>query len=217
MAVLRRYCNGRKNGVNVGTSSASYTDFSIGSADVVTCTIWSNAPCVFPDSAVSNTITMSVIIPPPPCLVPLTLISTDIQFASAIFKWARVAGASGYEIALDMLPSDPSSGMFTTDTSYHASALSPGVHYFHIRTRCANGDYSPWIKIVITILNPTGIADPKGNGDGLILYPNPNNGIFNVMGTVPENKAHIDIVDKAGRMVYQREAATPGGKPEPPR
>jgi hypothetical protein len=202
----------KKNGLNVGTNSASYTDFSIDSADVVTCTLSSNAPCAFPDSAVSNAIQMSVITPPPPCLVPLTLISTDIQFSTALFKWAKVANAVGYEVALDMLPTDPSSGMFTTDTVYQASALIPGVHYFHIRTRCANGDLSPWIKIRITILNPTGINDPEANMGGLSLYPNPNNGIFNVLGTVSENKAHIDIVDKIGRVVYQGEASTPGGK-----
>ncbi len=202
----------KKNGLNVGTNSVTYTDFSIDSADIVTCTLWSNAPCAFPDSAVSNAIQMSVITPPPPCLVPLTLISTDIQFSTAVFKWAKVAGAQGYEVVLDMLPSDPSSGMFTTDTAYHASALMPGVHYFHIRTRCANGDLSPWIKIKITILNPTGIADPKGEADGVSLYPNPNNGIFNVRAAVPENKVYIDIVDKTGRMIYQREAIAPGGK-----
>ncbi len=202
----------KKNGINVGTNSAAYTDFSIDSADAVTCTLLSNAPCAFPVTAVSNEIKMSVVTPPPPCLVPVTLVSTDIQLTSAVFKWSRVAGASGYEVVLDMLASDPTTGLFTTDTVYHASALVPGVHYFHIRTRCPNGIYSPWIKITITILNPTGIVDPKNTGDGLTLYPNPNNGIFNVLGTVPENKAHVDIVDKIGRVVYQSDASTPGGK-----
>jgi hypothetical protein len=205
----------KKNGVNVGINSATYTDFSINSADVVTCTLLSNAPCSFPDTAVSNELTITVIIPPPPCLVPVTLISTDIQFNSAIFKWASVAGASGYEIALDMLPSDPSSGMFTTDTVYHASTLMPGTHYFHIRTRCANGDYSPWIKITIIIQDEsgsTGTIDMNGNNNKLTLYPNPNNGLFYVQGTVSENTVSIDIIDKAGHTIYRTNAITPDGK-----
>jgi hypothetical protein len=204
----------KKNGINVGISSATYTDFSIDSGDVVTCYLVSSAPCAFPDTAFSNAITISVIMPPPPCLVPVTLISTDIQFNTAVFKWAVVEGALGYEIVLDMLSGDPTSGLFTTDTSYHASALLPGTHYFHIRTRCANGDYSPWIeiKIIIQDESTTGISGPNGNSNKLSLYPNPNNGIFFVQGTVPENRANVDIVDKAGRTVYRSEASTPNGK-----
>ncbi|MFA6056826.1 MAG: T9SS type A sorting domain-containing protein [Taibaiella sp.] len=205
----------KKNGINVGINSATYTDFSIDSGDVVICTLLSNAQCAFPDSVSSNEITITVIIPPPPCLVPVTLISTDIQFSSAIFRWANVASASGYEIVLDMQSSDPSSGLFTTDTAYHASTLMPGTHYFHIRTRCANGDYSPWIKITITIQDEngsTGTIDLNGNHNRLTLYPNPNNGMFFVQGTVSENKANIDVVDKAGRIIYRSEANTPGGK-----
>lgn len=205
----------KKNGINVGINSATYTDFSIDSGDVVTCSLLSNAQCAFPDSVSSNEITITVIIPPPPCLVPVTLISTDIQFSSAIFKWANVTDAAGYEIVLDMQSSDPSSGLFTTDTAYHASTLMPGTHYFHIRTRCANGDYSPWIKITITIQDEngsTGTIDLNGNHNRLALYPNPNNGMFFVQGTVSENKANIDVVDKAGRTIYRSEANTPGGK-----
>jgi hypothetical protein len=205
----------KKNGTNVGINSATYADFSIDSADVVTCTLLSNAPCASPDNVSSNEITMTVIIPPPPCLVPVTLISTDIQFNSAVFKWADVAGAAGYEITLDMQSSDPSSGLFTTDTVYHASALMPGTHYFHIRTRCTNGDYSSWIKITIIIQDEngsTGTIDMNDNNNKLTLYPNPNNGLFYVRGTVSENKANIDIIDKAGHIIYRAETITPDGK-----
>lgn len=157
---------------------------------------------------------MIVVTPPPPCLVPLTLISTDIQFSAAVFRWAAVTGATGYEFVLDRQPGNPSSGLVTTDTVYHASALSPGVYYFHIRTRCANGDSSPWITIKITIQdeNSTGTIDLNGDDKGLSLYPNPNNGIFNVLGLLPETKALIDIIDKSGRTIYRQEAHAPAGK-----
>ncbi|PSK95143.1 putative secreted protein (Por secretion system target) [Taibaiella chishuiensis] len=204
----------KKNGLNVGFNSASYTDFSIDSGDVVTCVLVSNATCATTDSAVSNSITISVITPPPPCLVPVSLISTDIRFSNAVFRWARVPGAAGYEFVLDMQPGNPSSGMFTTDTVYHASALTPGVYYFHIRTRCANGDYSPWITISIIVQdeNSTGIIDLNGNDKKLSLYPNPNNGIFNVKGSLAASKATVDIIDKAGRIIYRRDLSVPGGK-----
>lgn len=203
----------KKNGANVGTNSTTYIDANIDSADVITCTLVSNAPCADPDTLISNDIVMIVITPPPPCLVPLTLISTDIQLTSAVFKWEKVSGATGYEFVLDLLPSNPSSGMFTADTAYHASALLPGVYYFHIRTKCASGSYSPWITIVITILDSsTGIPGIGGSDKKLMLYPNPNNGVFYIEGEVAEQKAAVDIVDKTGRVIYRKDVVTPGGK-----
>lgn len=204
----------KKNGANVGFNSASYTDFNITDADEITCVLTSNAPCATTTDTTSNIITMTVIVPPPPCLVPVSLISTDIQFNAAIFRWAKVPGAAGYEFVLDMQPGNPSSGMFTTDTVYHASALTPGVYYFHIRTRCANGDYSPWITISITIQdeNSTGTIDLNGDKHKLSLYPNPNNGNFNVLGTLKESRAVVDVIDKAGRIIYRQDVVAPGGK-----
>lgn len=205
-----------KNGTVVGGNTALYTDLNLDSADVITCVLHGSATCSFPDTAQSNAITMTVVTPPPACLVPITLISTDIQFTSAVFKWANVNASAGFEIALDMLPGNPSSGMFTTDTAYHASALLPGLHYFHIRTRCANNIYSSWITITINIQDdnsgPTGTVNVGSNGNNISLYPNPNNGVFNIMGLLPDDKASIDIIDKTGRIVYRSDAATPSGK-----
>jgi hypothetical protein len=202
----------KKNGANVGSNSATYIDFSVSTADVITCMLHSDIACAAIDSALSNELTITVTIPPPPCLAPVSLISTDIQFTSATFRWADVAGASGYEFVLDMLPGDPSSGLFITDTVYHASALLPGVYYFHIRSRCPDGVYSPWIVIKIVIQDMTSTGQLQGSDNGIGLYPNPNSGTFHITGTVQKNKADIDIVDKAGRRIYQSQATAAGGK-----
>jgi|GEM_PF-1554308 len=203
----------KKNGLNVGTNSVTYTDLSLDSGDVITCILVSNAPCADPDTVSSNSIVASILMPPPPCLVPLTLISTDIQLSAAIFRWSPVEGAEGYEVALDTSPGDPVSGTFTTDTAYHASALLPGIHYFHIRTQCGTGYYSPWIAIKITIQDAggsTAIGGPNGGKDIFTLYPNPNNGAFTLSGSVAGSKAAVDIVDQAGRSIYSRETGTLG-------
>lgn len=50
----------RKNGINVGTNSYTYTDNSLANGDIITCKLISNSECVSPDSAISNAITMSV-------------------------------------------------------------------------------------------------------------------------------------------------------------
>ncbi len=50
----------RLNGANVGTNSNTYTNASLSNGDVITCKLTSNAACVSPDSAISNSLTMTV-------------------------------------------------------------------------------------------------------------------------------------------------------------
>ncbi len=48
------------NGANVGTNSITYTSSSLNNGDVVSCVMTSNATCVSPTTATSNTITMTI-------------------------------------------------------------------------------------------------------------------------------------------------------------
>ena len=50
----------RLNGTNVGTNSSTYTNGSLTNGDMITCKLMSNAACASPDSANSNTLTMTV-------------------------------------------------------------------------------------------------------------------------------------------------------------
>ncbi len=50
----------KKNGNNVGTNSASYTDNNLVDNDVITCMLTSNTTCASPSSVVSNAVTISV-------------------------------------------------------------------------------------------------------------------------------------------------------------
>src|SRR4029077_14693433 len=45
----------KKNSVNVGTNSAIYTYNGLANGDVITCVMTSNATCVSPTTATSNT------------------------------------------------------------------------------------------------------------------------------------------------------------------
>ncbi|MBI3194141.1 MAG: T9SS type A sorting domain-containing protein, partial [Ignavibacteriae bacterium] len=47
----------KKNGSNVGTNSAMYSDNTLANGDVISCVMTSNAPCASPGTATSNTIT----------------------------------------------------------------------------------------------------------------------------------------------------------------
>ncbi len=50
----------KKNGSDVGTNSATYTDAALANNDVISCVMTSNDPCASPTTATSNEITMSV-------------------------------------------------------------------------------------------------------------------------------------------------------------
>ena len=54
----------KKNGVNAGTNSATYTNSAWVNGDVVSCVMTSNAACVTGSPATSNSITMSVVADP---------------------------------------------------------------------------------------------------------------------------------------------------------
>ncbi|MEP7166199.1 MAG: gliding motility-associated C-terminal domain-containing protein [Ferruginibacter sp.] len=51
----------KKNNVNVGTNSPTYSDNNIANGDIITCELISNAACVTASTVTSNSITMSVI------------------------------------------------------------------------------------------------------------------------------------------------------------
>ncbi|MFN8143097.1 MAG: IPT/TIG domain-containing protein [Bacteroidia bacterium] len=53
----------KKNGVNVGTNSVTYSDATLANGNTITCTMTSNATCVTGNPATSNTITMTVTTP----------------------------------------------------------------------------------------------------------------------------------------------------------
>jgi len=48
------------NGANVGTNSSSYSNSTLNNSDVVVCILTSNAACVNPTTATSNSVTMTV-------------------------------------------------------------------------------------------------------------------------------------------------------------
>lgn len=50
----------KKNGINVGANSNSYSDNTLATGDIVSCTLLSNAACVTGNAASSNSIVMSV-------------------------------------------------------------------------------------------------------------------------------------------------------------
>jgi len=87
--------------------------------------------------------------PYPPCFAPAGIAISGVNMHGANISWnsATVTSVSGYEYAVDMNFSAPSSGTATTDTFYNATGLTANTKYYvHIRTHCGTlGNYSAWI------------------------------------------------------------------------
>jgi len=52
------------NGGNAGTNNSTFTSAGFGNGDIISCVITSDAPCVTPANATSNSVTMNVDVPP---------------------------------------------------------------------------------------------------------------------------------------------------------
>ena len=86
-----------------------------------------------------------------PCAAPTGLSSANVDHNSADLSWTAQTVAT-YEYTVDQTATAPLvAGTATTGTTYTASGLSEStVYYLHVRTECANGEFSPWTTLSFT-------------------------------------------------------------------
>lgn len=113
----------KKNGVNVGTNSANYTDNTISNGDIISCILTSNlvATCLTTNTANSNTITMAIRNLPGP-----------------VSLGADKAGCSGTPIVLNVQPGFVSFLWQDGSTNSNFSATMPGRYYLNATDACGN-------------------------------------------------------------------------------
>lgn len=89
------------------------------------------------------------------CLAPVSWSATTPDSTTADVTWPAVAGAIGYEYAINLaFPSPTTNGTLVTTNSAHITNLTGGTsYYFHIRTKCGPTSYSPW-KAATLIITP---------------------------------------------------------------
>ncbi len=81
-----------------------------------------------------------------PCSAVLNIV-TNAAFQSADVSWEpfNPTITDSYEIVVNTNPSQPTSGLMTTDPNYLVTGLSNNtVYYVHIRSKCSNNTYSIW-------------------------------------------------------------------------
>lgn len=86
----------KKNGVNIGTNSTTFSDNTLNNGDVISCTLTSNMPCVTTPTAVSNSINVAVTTPVTPT-VSVVASGTNICQGTSVTFTATANGAGTYQ------------------------------------------------------------------------------------------------------------------------
>jgi hypothetical protein len=154
------------NGTSVGTNSIAFTYVPVNN-DVVTCTLVSNASCVVQNTVISNQISMTVNSVPSPPVITVhenTLFSSSPVGNSWYYSGNMIPGANG--------------------SSYVAT--QNGFYWAIVTINDCSSDTSNNINLTISEI------DNVDNTFSAVLYPNPNDGHFNVKIN-GQNLGKIDI------------------------
>lgn len=148
--------------------------------------------------------------PPPQCRQPDSVIANVTSTTTASVLWPAVAGALGYEYYIEFLHSaPPNSGSITTDTSLNLTGLTPGAVYkVCVRTKCVAAPFI-FTWVCDTLQTPTGVKDTESGVKDIRIYPNPNNGTFNVsLNNDFARSAMLTVYDLTGRKVISKQMNT---------
>jgi len=151
------------NGNPAGTNSVTFSSSTLANGDVVTCTMTSNAACVAPAGATSNSITMAVNSPVNPS-VSITASANDICAGSPVtFTATPVNGGSApvYQWLVNGVNPEPDN----TTATFTSSALANGDIISCVMTgngACVTPGNATSNSITINV-NPSPVVNAGGN------------------------------------------------------
>jgi hypothetical protein len=170
------------NGNNIGTDSPTYSDGALINSDVISCILTSNASCSSGSPANSNSVNMIVNSIP---IAPVITQIFDTLFSSVVNGNQWYLGSTGNPIV------GATSQYYITTTN---------DDYYVIVT-----DSNGCVSDTSNIFNVFTVSINNLNTEfNINIYPNPNNGSFNIQLNNPLNeKVTIELFDAIGQLVYK--------------
>lgn len=163
----------KKNGVNVGTNTTSYSSSTLASNDIISCLMTSNSSCASPLTATSNSITMTI--------------NTVIPTITKIGNVLTSSSLSGNQWYLNGV-------LIAGATNQNYTATQSGSYTVKV-----GGCQSIILSVIITDI------DDFANNDFLFtVFPNPNNGSFNIsFNALAKENYKLELINVIGESVYQ--------------
>jgi hypothetical protein len=196
-----------KNGVNVATGP-TYT-YVPNMGDVVYCMITSNYVCRSVDTAFSSNITMMT-----QASASLPVVSIAVDPGTTVPTGAMVnfsaSKTGGTTLVTYQWHVNGSQISGATNATWSTNSLLNGDIVTCKVTNtdpCANFT----LKSVVISTTTTGIAQ-YGTVNGVAIVPNPNTGVFTLVGNVDSKTAFIRVTNLVGQVVYQQRINTDNGE-----
>jgi len=186
----------KNNGVNFGPNSSTFTTGSIGNGDVITCKITSALPCQPIDTALSNAITMHVMLLPPP----IVTITTHAVGDTVTFTGNVTNGSTGLTYQWEKNGVIINGQTQSTCTILNGAAGDTICLIVHSSIPCTVPDST----ITCTTIT-TAVTSPLQRLGELSLYPNPAKDeiVLSTSGfSIAE--ASLSIYDISGREITEQ-------------
>ncbi len=133
-----------------------------------------------------------------------SLTVTGITDIGATLNWAAVAGATGYEYAVDLSATAPSSGTGGSGTSQVVAPLVPLTNYYaHLRAQCGTGIYSSWVTTPFSTTN-LAVQTLHSGSFALQAYPNPVTEDLDIRVTGGGNNRTVFVTDLTGKVIITK-------------
>ena len=201
------------NGVNTDSSRSSYI-YMPSNGDVVFVTLTSNATCVSPATAASNSIAITV----DPELIPVVTIVAHP--GTVIFPGASdtlvanvVGGGASPKYQWESNGVDIPGA---TNATYVANNFTnPDSVVCIVTSTGPCGGHAATGGVKITWYNNVGVLSSCNSADGITVIPNPNKGEFVIKGSLANTmdaEVAIEITDMLGQSVYKATIMAYSGK-----
>ena len=169
------------NGSNVGTGGTMYTTTTLVNGDIVTCIVTSNATCASPFTGTSTGITM--VVNPTPATPTISVLGSTLTSSSP-------TGNQWYLNGISIVGATNQNYTFTANGTYTVVVTT---------VPCSSAESAP------EVITTTGIED-SSNQYGLNIYPNPNDGNFNILfNAIVVADYTLELTNALGQLIYKEE------------